>query len=577
MKKSIYILAILLITNCTLLTDRCIGQINAPTISNLTYDSITQTGVCLFWSTDIPADAKVKWMAPDSNYQAIIYTDSSYNAAKLTNHIVHIRNLRPATIYKYNVISQNQAGSSLDSGYFVTKSLSTGTVQAYFNHSVDITVNTGELANGNQNFEHLFVKQIDSARYSIDITLWGFSYYTSISDALIKAKNRGVKIRFIYNHTAYTPLLDTLLAHGIPVLRRSYDTTYSMHNKFWIFDYRYNSNPNIKYLWTGSANVSHPQFHSDKNNIILIQDESLCAVYTREFEEMWGSHTDIYNTQRTRFGAQKTDNTPHILNVAGRRMEVYFAPSDKVSVFLKNLILTKPIHSLFFCMLKFELPVVEDALKTAFNNGRQVKGVFDLANSTLPNSAYPRMKGQTVPNTWNPHADVFCDTLSGLIHHKYLLIDANTKEGNKILSTGSYNWEVPADTGNDENSLTLFDARINNLYFQEFHQRYIESGGESIGINGTSDEVIPKSLLIENYPNPFHQFTTIIFRIAETNRVSLEVYDMTGCKVVTFENQVLNPATYQLQFDGTFLTSGLYFCKITVGDYSETIKMMLVK
>jgi hypothetical protein len=157
------------------------------------------------------------------------------------------------------------------------------------------------------------------------------------------------------------------------------------------------------------------------------------------------------------------------------------------------------------------------------------------------------------------------------------LIDANTKEGNKILSTGSYNWEVPADIGNDENSLTLFDARINNLYFQEFHQRYIESGGESIGINGTSDEVIPKSLLIENYPNPFHQITTIIFRIAETNRVSLEVYDMTGCKVVTFENQVLNPATYQLQFDGTFLTSGLYFCKITVGDYSETIKMMLVK
>ncbi|MFZ4549560.1 MAG: fibronectin type III domain-containing protein, partial [Bacteroidales bacterium] len=116
MKKSIYILAIFLITNSTLLIDRCIGQINAPIISNLTYDSITQTGVSLFWSTDIPADSKVKWMAPDSNYQAIIYTDSSYNAAQLTNHIVHIRNLRPATIYKYNVISQNQVGSSLDSG-----------------------------------------------------------------------------------------------------------------------------------------------------------------------------------------------------------------------------------------------------------------------------------------------------------------------------------------------------------------------------------------------------------------------------------------------------------------------------
>ena len=577
MKKSIYIFAILLIAINTLYIDNCNCQIRAPFISNLTYDSITQTGVTLCWSTDLPADSKIRWMAPDSNYQALIFTDSMYYAAQVTNHIVPIRNLQSATIYKYNVISQNQGGLSLDSGYFVTKSLSSGTIQVYFNHSVDISVSTGEHANGNQNFEHLFVKQIDSAKYSIDITLWGFSYYTSIANALIEAKNRGVKIRFVYNHTAYTPQIDSMRAHGIPVLRREYDTTFSMHNKFWIFDYRYNSNPNNKFLWTGSTNVSHPQFHSDKNNIILVQDESLCAVYTREFEEMWGSHTDKYNALRARFGAQKIDNTPHILNVAAKRVEVYFSPSDSVSVFLKNLILTKPIHSLFFSMLKFELPVVEAALKNAFSIGRQVKGVFDFANSTLPNSAYPRMKGLAVPNTWNPHADVFLDTLSGLIHHKYLLIDANTTWGNKILSTGSYNWEVPADIGNDENSLTIFDARINNLYFQEFHQRFIESGGESIGINNISEEVIPKSLFIENYPNPFNQITTLKFKITKTSNVSLVVFDMIGCEVETIVNKTLNPGVYYVQFDGRFLTSGLYFCKITAGVYSETVKMMLMK
>lgn len=587
MKKSIYALVILLIVKFSINIDSCICQNtqsdfspttrNGSAISNLTYDNITQTSVTLYWSTDLPADSKIKWMASDSNYQPLIFTDSIYIPTLITNHIVTVRNLKPATIYKYYVYSQNTNGMTSDSGYFVTQSASTGKVEAYFNHSVDITVSTGEFAKGNQNFENLFLNQIDSAKYSIDMTLWSFGYYTDIANALIKAKNRGVKIRFVYNHTAYPPQIDSLRAHGIPVLRRKYDTTYSMHNKFWVFDYRYNNNPNNKYLWTGSTNVSHPQFHTDKNNIILIQDESLCAVYTREFEEMWGSHTDMFDSLKARFGNQKVDNVPHILNVAGTRMEVYFAPSDSVSVFLNKLILSKPTHSLFFCMLKFELPIIENALHTAFNNGKLVKGVFDLANSTLPSSAYPRMKGLAVPNTWNPPAEVFLDTLSGLIHHKYLLIDANTKGGNKILSTGSYNWEFPAEIGNDENSLTIFDARINNLYYQELHQRYIESGGNPIMTNNICHEILPGPSLIQNYPNPFNNLTNIKFIITKTNNVSLVVFDMMGCEVEKLVNKTLNPGTYEASFDGSALTNGLYFCKITSGNYSETVKMMLVK
>jgi hypothetical protein len=267
-----------------------------PVISSLTYDSITPTTVTLFWQTDFPADAKIKWMLADSNYQPILFTDSVYNAAQVTHHAILVAGLQPACIYKYYVYSQNIDGLAQDSGYFVTQSMSTGKIEVYFNHSVDTSVSTGEYANGNQNFANLFLAQIDSAKYSIDITLWAFSYYTNIATALINAKNRGVKIRFIYNHTANTPLLDSLLAHGIPVLKRKYDTTFSMHNKFLIFDYRYNTKANKKYLWTGSTNVSHAQFHTDKNNIIVVQDEALCAVYTREFEEMWGSHTDHYDS-----------------------------------------------------------------------------------------------------------------------------------------------------------------------------------------------------------------------------------------------------------------------------------------
>jgi hypothetical protein len=579
-KKLIFSIIALLITQYVLNIEICMCQQapkSAPLISNLTYDNITQTGVTIFWSTDLPTDSKIKWMVSDSNYQALIFTDSIFNSQLVTNHVIPISNLQAAPIYKYIIISQNTGGTAVDSGYFVTQSASTGKVDVYFNHSIDNTVSSGENANGNQNFENLFVKQIDSAKYSIDITLWGFDYYTSISNALINAKNRGVKIRFVYNHTANTPLVNSLIANGIPVLKRNYDTTYSMHNKFIIFDYRYNNNANKKYLWTGSTNVSHPQFHSDKNNIIIIQDESLCAVYTREFEEMWGSHTDQPDSSRAKFGDQKVDNVPHILNVAGTRMEVYFAPSDSVSAFLSNLILTKPAHSLFFCMLKFELPVIENALHTAFNIGKPIKGVFDLSCSTLPNSAYPRMKGLPVPNTWNPHADVFVDTLAGLIHHKYLLIDANTVGGNKILSTGSYNWEDPADIGNDENSLTIFDARVNNLYYQEFHQRYRESGGEIIVPYNISEKVASGFSLSQNFPNPFYQTTYIKFNIAEFSNVKIVVYDIYGHELQILVNEKLKPGMYESSFNGSSLSGGVYFYKITSGDYSESKIMILGK
>jgi len=577
MEKTIYSLALLLILLSFYNINNCMCQTSAPVISNLTYDSIAQTSVTMFWSTDLPADSKIKWMAPDSNYQALIFTDSIYVSNAVTNHVLPISNLLPATIYKYNIFSQNTGGIAVDSGYFVTQSLSTGKVDVYFNHTVDHTVSTGELANGSQNFEDLYLKQIDSAKFSIDITVWEFAYFNSIATALINAKNRGVKIRFVYNHTAYTPQIDSLRAYGIPVIQRKYDTIFSMHNKFWIFDYRYNNNPNDKYLLTGSTNVSHAQFHADRNNIITIQDESLCAIYTREFEEMWGSHTDRYDSLRARFGNQKVNNVPHILNVAGTRMEVYFSPSDSVSAFISHLILTKPTHSLFFCMLKFVLPAVENALHSIFNNGIHIKGVFDQTDAFLPNSAYPRMKGIAATNPWNPAADVFLDTISGLIHHKYFITDADITGGNKIISTGSFNWEVPADIGNDENSLTIFDARVNNLYFQEFHQRYRESGGELIVIQNTIEGLSSGLLLCQNYPNPFYPTTNIKFEITKSSDIKIIVYDFMGREVQTLINKNMNPGTYEAQFDGSSLNSGIYFCKIFAGNFSDVKRMMLVK
>jgi hypothetical protein len=311
----------------------------------------------------------------------------------------------------------------------------------------------------------------------------------------------------------------------------------------------------------------------------VVQDESLCAVYTREFEEMWGSHTDLPDPSRARFGSEKVNNVPHILNVAGTRMEVYFSPSDSVSSFLSNLILTKTTKSVFFCMFKFTLPAIENALHSVFNDGKQIGGVFDSSNSIVPGCAFPQMKGTADTNAWNPPADVFIDTIAGLLHHKYFIIDANSSAGNQIIATGSFNWEPPANMENDENELIIFNARVNNLYFQEFHSRYKESGGQLIGYGIREiNTVVPYgSSLSQNYPNPFNPVTNIKFYIAKKSDVKIVVYDMMGREVQTLVNETLKPGTYESSFDGSLLTNGIYLYKISAGDYSETKKMMLEK
>lgn len=536
-------------------------QVNGQKISNLTYDNITQTSVTVYWTTDSIADSKIRFMAPDSNYQPLIYTDSIYNSGSVTNHSVSINNLQPATIYKYQVLSGNPYGTAVDSGYFITQSQSSGTTDVYFNHSVDPSVSSGETALGNQNFATLLTGYIENANFSIDITLFEFSYYTNIAKALIDARNRGVKIRFIYNHTPNTPVLDSLVAHGIPVLKRDYDTLHSMHNKFIIFDYRYNNNPANKYLWTGSTNITHPQLHSDRNNVIVVQDESLCAAYTREFEEMWGSHTDYPDTARSRFGNQKVDNVPHIFNVAGTRMEVYFAPSDHVAAFLTGLVSQQATSSLFFCMLKFELPIMEDTLHDIFKDGIKIKGVFDSTNSILPGSAYPRMKGLPVDSSWSPPADVFLDTIPGLIHHKYFITDPEIVDGNKVLSTGSYNWETPAELYNDENSLTIFNARVNNLYFQEFHARYRESGGEAIS-NGTPELPDQPRIAIKAFPNPLKTFTKFAYDLFADEYVILGLYDVNGRLLEILANEKQDKGPHLINWNAGAYPNGIYICRL---------------
>jgi len=86
-----------------------------------------------------------------------------------------------------------------------------------------------------------------------------------------------------------------------------------------------------------------------------------------------------------------------------------------------------------------------------------------------------------------------------------------------------------------------------------------------------------KTGLSANYPNPFNPSTTINFTLKETQFVILKVYDMLGREVQTLVNEQRQTGIYNVQFDASELGSGVYFYRMTAGDFNETRKMILVK
>lgn len=89
---------------------------------------------------------------------------------------------------------------------------------------------------------------------------------------------------------------------------------------------------------------------------------------------------------------------------------------------------------------------------------------------------------------------------------------------------------------------------------------------------------VPKDFnLAQNFPNPFNPTTKIVYDIPESGNVSLKVYDQLGKEVSTLVNSFRNAGSYEITFDGTALSTGIYFYKLDVNGLTSTKKMILVK
>ncbi|MFA5403738.1 MAG: Omp28-related outer membrane protein [Ignavibacteria bacterium] len=83
--------------------------------------------------------------------------------------------------------------------------------------------------------------------------------------------------------------------------------------------------------------------------------------------------------------------------------------------------------------------------------------------------------------------------------------------------------------------------------------------------------------LAQNYPNPFNPTTNIHFSVPKDGIVTLKVYDVLGNVVSIYSDGFMKAGTYNAEFDGSKLASGVYFYKLTAGESTSTRKMILTK
>ena len=121
------------------------------------------------------------------------------------------------------------------------------------------------------------------------------------------------------------------------------------------------------------------------------------------------------------------------------------------------------------------------------------------------------------------------------------------------------------------------DLKLNSQY------RFFLKAGEyenrfSLVFSLTVLNNIPKEFsLLQNYPNPFNPRTTIKYLIPQKSFVSITVYDMLGREVSKLVNEEKLAGSYEVQFDGSRLSSGVYFYRLHAGSFFKTKKLVLLK
>ena len=178
---------------------------------------------------------------------------------------------------------------------------------------------------------------------------------------------------------------------------------------------------------------------------------------------------------------------------------------------------------------------------------------------------------------------------SETINNKLILIWLTASEINnkgfevEKSESGSQVWQSIGfvqgnGTTTEEHSYTFIDfTNEPGHYFYRLKQVDYDGSFEYSNIIGVYIDSPSRFNLLQNYPNPFNSSTTIRYQIAKDEFVSLKVYDVLGNEVKTIIEEDKKAGYYSVSLNANDLSSGIYFYKLTAGEYSQIKKIILLK
>ncbi|MBL4705380.1 MAG: T9SS type A sorting domain-containing protein [Flavobacteriales bacterium] len=389
--------------------------------------------------------------------------------------------LKPATFYTVSI------GFTKDGQHFYTapeivstKSKSSGDITVYFNQTVNNSASSIADAIQITDFEDTIISYINKATLTLDIANYNTGSI-NIVNAINSQAASGVIIRYIAADNTGTNNGElSNLSGTIPMIQRPNDGEV-MHNKFILVDA---SDVNKATVLTGSTNHTNNSMHNDYNNLVIVEDQALVLAYELEFEEMWGSSTNLPDPVNAKFGVAKTDNTPHNFNIGGVPVELYFSPSDGTTAKIVTA-LGSAQTDICFALLTYTNNDLGDAVVDAHNAGVNCRGLIN--NTPYFGSEYNALLSAGV-EVYDHFTEPY------FLHHKYAIVDATDLGSDPLVITGSHNWSNSAEDDYDENTLIIHDATIANMYLEEFEERvnyFTGTGITTVDLDGTV------------FPNPF--------------------------------------------------------------------------
>ncbi len=154
---------------------------------------------------------------------------------------------------------------------------------------------------------------------------------------------------------------------------------------------------------------------------------------------------------------------------------------------------------------------------------------------------------------------------------------------NNVLdfSSTAYTWFVP------NKKFPVFEVRYNSIAINgapTFSGKFVtyNPNNPTIGITQLNTNIPDNIKLSQNYPNPFNPSTKIRFEITAAERninsnVKLLIFDELGKEVTTLVNENLSPGSYEADWNASNVAGGVYYYKLSAGNFTETKKMMLIK